>query len=137
MVITCLSCPLPLNTFSIQASLNKYVWSYGRHHTAAPNLYNSLKNGGLDMYSVFLHNKSLKLKWISRLSQNTEDFWQTQVNRCFRLPIKEVLAANLQWTDLKFMLRKSARLPKFWQSVFKCWCEEHYVPITSCSLDRW
>ena len=77
----------------------------------------------LNMYSVLRHDRSLKLKWISKLIHTNGEFWQSHVASCFLVPLELLVVSNLHKGHFKKLLRDGASLPVFWMDVFDIWGE--------------
>ena len=113
----------------IQAMLNAYIWSNGRHHIAAKLLYQPWDVGGFAMYSCEYQDYSLKLKWINRLFTEQQGFWQTQMRSCFSIPMEQLKRYNGPTHGVFQLVKKGAFLPTFWTDVIRIWCD------LTCSKD--
>ena len=106
-----------------------FVWNGKRPTIAKLTMEQDVSNGGFKMLNVRLQEKSLKLIWIHRLLDDTQQlcFWQAQVRSAFRLPLLQILQFNLHPSRLQAFLHPGAVLPKFWKIVFNHWFRARYV----------
>ena len=96
------------------------------HHIAASRLYLPLSQGGFGMYSVNAQHESLKLSWITKFLCPEHQFWKIHLVNQFRIPITQVLQANITYGDVTCLLHTNCKLHPFWRSVFKIWCKYNF-----------
>ena len=131
--------PLP-NKASLtkaQSVLNKYIWSFGFHHVAARLIYRPYDAGGLNMYSLVLHNQTLKIKALNKLCCTTGEYWQEYIQSCLTIPCKLIPCVNLASKDIKHIVKPGVHLPVFWWQALKEWCTVNYCTPKDCSENTW
>ena len=111
-----------LNKF--QQKLSDYVWPSKVHGFKANDYINLSLREDLMLLTLFYMRKHLNLlvgqsvKWTLRLSG------YSYCESCLRVPLKILLAANLNRRHLNWMCVKL--LPPVWKCILEYWCEFHF-----------
>ena len=109
----------------LQRFLNDYIWSHKSNHMATNRAYLPIKQGGLNMVRILAYNKSIKLSWLASALSKVNAFWVAQLQNCLKIPLRELLCANVRKRDLHLLYHKEP-LP-IWQETLGYWCDLHFT----------
>ena len=121
------SIPAPLTAWlhQVQKFLIHYVWSFRLHGIHQEHLYLPVKEGGLHLVDLLTYEKSLKIAWLDIALHSENTFWVTHLRSCIKIPLRELLTANIAWKDVKYVCIQP--LSDMWKCVLKYWCDYHFV----------
>ena len=120
----------------VQSHINHYLWSYRKHHVTDQLLYEPFETGGINLYSIITHNRTVKLKALNKLVCNTNEFWRASLQNIFKLPLEIICAANLKIKHLSWLKHSfETTLPFFWQQAFQIWTHINFNGKNQCTKD--
>ena len=117
----------------IESILYTFVWSHKPERIKRKVLIGPVSQGGLKMIDIFKQNISLKIAWVQRWLNitNNQSSWKNLAMEYFQ-PIGDVLwDCNLCEKDINCAMKNKYKKYKyFWFDVMSAWCKVHYhVPV--------
>ena len=136
-LIHCLSIiPTPADKYleEINRTIFDYIWKGGRDCIKRKILIGPYDLGGINMPDIHTLSKSLLLKWIQRLFDETDNTW------------KDLLKHNLPPVDLNHLFECNLHVKNIgdiyggdresvWYYVLKAWCKYNYQPLPESKVD--
>ena len=103
---------------TIQDNIVDYIWKGGGHKMSHQHLIQPINKGGIQAVDIKTQSIALKFSILNRACYDDKEFWAKHVRCLFSIALKDVLIANLTYTDLKKLLCKKAIMPEYWCDVF-------------------
>ena len=85
-----------------------------------------IDKGGVQAVDIRTQSIALKFSMLNRTCYDNEQFWCLHLQSLFKIPLQEVLVANLKYADLNKLFRNKSKVPAYWRDVFKQWCHFHF-----------
>ena len=118
----------------INKAIFGYIWKGGRDRIKRKILIGPYDLGGLNAPDVYTLAKSLLLKWIQRLFDNTDTTWKALVKHNLpHIELTHLFECNLHQENIKDIYSGSTE--NVWYHVLKYWCKYNYEPNPETKVD--
>lgn len=108
----------------IDKILFDYLWNNKPHKISKDVITQSRQNAGLSMTDIVLKNRALKIAWIKRIIDDSENIISPILNYYCKVDLKYLLECNLSPEDSKCCWAKHPS--QFWSDVIYHWCCFNY-----------
>ena len=90
-------------------------------------MYFPIKERGFNLLDLKLYDASIKIVWFDKALHNPGFFWVTFLENSLKVSLKEFMCLNVHSTHLPLLYKN--KIPTFFHSVLKHWCDVHYTPV--------
>lgn len=100
----------------------EFIWKGKTDRIKRTTLSKDYNEGGLRMIDIDLFIKSIHIRWITRLCENTNENWKTFPMFHFNKFGKNLLVFRMNLNSIKNLNTKTLKtLPEFYQQLIKTW----------------
>ena len=116
---------------TINTAIFEFLWNWKKPKIARGVIQNQLYKGGLKMPNIYIKSKAWKLSWLKRAISNKNAKWVLLLDTI----IGKISFTHLMYTDFIKDNCAIAKLPQFYQNIFKDWVKNLHNNVPANASD--